>query len=137
MTKIKILIIGAGIAGLAAAQDLIHNGFDVTILEARSRLGGRIYPDNSLGLTIGRGATWIHGIVGNPIANLAHQFHAPFAPMDVNRFYVYDRQGQKISTTDLKVANQKLDHLIEQAKQYALSASHDMALADALAKFID
>ncbi len=77
MTKPKILIIGAGIAGLAAAQDLIQSGFDVTILEARARSGGRICPDDSLGLTVGRGATWIHGMEGNPITNLAHQFHAP------------------------------------------------------------
>lgn len=41
--KVKILILGAGMAGLSAANHLIKNGCqDFKILEARSRVGGRI-----------------------------------------------------------------------------------------------
>ena len=39
----RILILGAGLAGLAAGHELAAAGFDVTILEARSRPGGRVY----------------------------------------------------------------------------------------------
>lgn len=39
----KIIIIGAGLAGLSAAHELTQLGHDVTILEARARPGGRIY----------------------------------------------------------------------------------------------
>lgn len=38
----KIIIIGAGLAGLAAGFELLKSGHDVTILEAQSRVGGRI-----------------------------------------------------------------------------------------------
>ena len=38
----RVLVIGAGLAGLAAATDLVDAGFDVTVLEARSRAGGRV-----------------------------------------------------------------------------------------------
>ena len=45
----------------------------VTVLEARDRIGGRIWTDRSLGLPLDLGASWIHGIRRNPVAALADQ----------------------------------------------------------------
>lgn len=39
----KVLVLGAGLAGLAAADHLMRNGYDVTVLEAQRRPGGRVY----------------------------------------------------------------------------------------------
>ena len=58
-----VLIIGAGAAGLAAARDIAAAGTQVTVLEARERIGGRIYThryDASL-LPIELGAEFVHG----------------------------------------------------------------------------
>jgi monoamine oxidase len=56
-----VLVLGAGVAGLAAAQRLQSEGFRVTVLEARSRIGGRVWTDRSSGLPIEMGAAWVHG----------------------------------------------------------------------------
>jgi monoamine oxidase len=39
----RVLVLGAGLAGLAAAMELDHAGYQVTVLEARTRPGGRVY----------------------------------------------------------------------------------------------
>ena len=42
MSKKKIVIIGGGIAGLCACLKLAHQGYDVTLLEKESQVGGKI-----------------------------------------------------------------------------------------------
>jgi monoamine oxidase len=58
-----VVVIGAGIAGLAAASKLGSAGFSVRILEARNRIGGRIFTtkDNASGMMVPLGAEFIHG----------------------------------------------------------------------------
>ncbi|RDC65181.1 flavin monoamine oxidase family protein [Adhaeribacter pallidiroseus] len=60
---IDVLIIGAGAAGLMAARELTKQGLQVTVLEARNRLGGRVYtqqPDN-FSIPVEAGAEFVHG----------------------------------------------------------------------------
>src|SRR5436190_1316235 len=38
----RVVVVGAGVAGLAAARELSNAGLRVAVLEARSRVGGRI-----------------------------------------------------------------------------------------------
>jgi monoamine oxidase len=63
----RVLVIGAGMAGLVAARLLHDTGFPVTVLEARRRLGGRIWTDHRLGIPCDLGGSWIHGADYNPL----------------------------------------------------------------------
>lgn len=58
----SIIVIGAGASGLAAAYMLTDEGYNVTVLEARNRVGGRAFSDYSLApYPIEMGAEFIHG----------------------------------------------------------------------------
>src|SRR2546421_210884 len=61
--RADVLIIGAGAAGLAAARELGRAGFGVIVLEARARLGGRIYTkhENNEAAPVELGAEFVHG----------------------------------------------------------------------------
>jgi len=69
----KICVIGAGVSGLRAARLLAAAGFEITVLEARDRIGGRIHQSSRFGLPVDLGASWIHGTQGNPIVDLAEK----------------------------------------------------------------
>ncbi len=58
-----VLIVGAGAAGLAAAHELSVKGFNVLVLEARNRIGGRIntHFDSESPAPIEFGAEFVHG----------------------------------------------------------------------------
>ncbi|KAL3639100.1 hypothetical protein CASFOL_017007 [Castilleja foliolosa] len=61
--KKNIIVVGAGPAGLAAASHLQRQGFTVTVLEARSRIGGRVFTDrSSLSVPVDLGASIITGV---------------------------------------------------------------------------
>ncbi len=58
----RVIVIGAGISGLTAASKLQAKGFDVTVLEARDRIGGRIWTDRTfVDFPIEHGAEFVHG----------------------------------------------------------------------------
>lgn len=70
------IVIGAGLAGLAAARTLTDAGVAVTVVEASEHLGGRAAVDSSLGFDVHLGGAWLHGHIGHPLAPhvaVAHQ----------------------------------------------------------------
>lgn len=69
----SVIIIGAGMAGAMAASRLRSQGVRVTVVEARNRIGGRIWSDRSWGAPVEMGASWIHALNDNPMVQLANQ----------------------------------------------------------------
>jgi monoamine oxidase len=73
-----VVIVGAGAAGIAAAQTLIAGGKRVQVIEAAPRIGGRCFTDvATFGVAFDRGAAWLKGGERNPLAGFArlHRFH--------------------------------------------------------------
>ena len=96
-----VLVIGAGIAGLAAAKKLKDKGFTVIVIEAQEKIGGRLRTDRSLGIAFDEGASWIHGPNGNPITKLASQAGATTYLTDDDNLAVFDNNGTAYSDTFL------------------------------------
>lgn len=57
----SVVVIGGGIAGLGAANELLQHGCTVSVLEAKDRFGGRIHTIREGGLPVELGAEFVHG----------------------------------------------------------------------------
>jgi monoamine oxidase len=77
------IIIGGGIAGLVAAHHLTQAGLHVTLLEARDRLGGRIYTESTGEFPVELGAEFVHGRPDEILA-IAAEGATPIVPVQGN-----------------------------------------------------
>lgn len=93
----SVIVIGAGMAGAAAARALADAGVDVIVLEARDRIGGRVHADRSWGAPVELGAAWIHGMTGNPMTTLAGDEGLPLVRTDYDDDVVRDTKTGRIS----------------------------------------
>jgi hypothetical protein len=115
-TQPSVIVIGAGFAGLAAADEMHALGCKVTVIEARDRIGGRCWTDKSLdGRVVDLGAGWIHGVNGNPIAELARRLNVDLCHIDPD-MVMNDASGKPVPMEeDLKV-ERLFNDMLEDAK---------------------
>ncbi len=97
----RVCVIGAGMAGMGAARDLVDAGREVEVFEARDRIGGRTWTDHSLGLPMDMGASWIHGPKGNPLTELAKSQGAVRVKTDYDDVYGLTPSGEAVAYDDI------------------------------------
>lgn len=107
------VVIGAGFAGLAAAYKLKNAGWNVTVLEARDRIGGRVFSHKFAGtdLICELGAEWV-GESHERIKALCHDFNIPLQKHQFEDYLLRDgrvsRPGQWGFSPQAKAAFEKL-----------------------------
>ncbi|MFE1646940.1 flavin monoamine oxidase family protein [Microbacterium sp. P01] len=129
MSEVDTIIVGAGVAGLTAARLLAGEGRSVIVLEARDRIGGRVWTDRTDGLVTDLGASWIHGIDDSPVADAARAFGLPTMEFTVGGYQpdsrpiaYYDPAGQRLDAA--ATARYVADiHAVDAALVGAIAAS--------------
>ena len=107
------VVIGAGLAGLAAAYKLKNAGWNVTVLEARDRIGGRVFShkDQQSGLVCELGAEWV-GESHERIKALCRDFNIPLQKHQFEDFLLRDgrvyRPGEWGFSPQAKTAFEKM-----------------------------
>ncbi len=131
-SKQKVIVIGAGIAGLTAAKYLQERGCDVEVLEARSRIGGRIWTDESMGDPIDFGASWIHGFRHNPITKIAKEAKISLKHSEYDNIGLYDEKGLRLTQEKLQAVVKNGRQLLRRAQHYANRQSTDISTGQAI-----
>lgn len=138
----RIIVIGAGIAGLAAARELHHAGHEVIVLEARDRIGGRVYTDRSRpDEPVDLGAAWIHGTEGNPITQLAAHCGAQTISTNSSSWWTWDTNGKMLATKDEVALWDAFDELLEKLRalrnQRMAMQMDDISIAEAVDEVLE
>ena len=126
-----VLIIGAGVAGLAAARELSRANFKVIVVEARDRIGGRVYTHDSVEL----GAEFIHGRPAC-LLDIVERAHLKLSVVQ-NRHW-YFRQG-KLATSnefwsDIEYVMKEMKKVERDESFSEFLKEHDLGPAEPLAK---
>lgn len=71
---VDVLVVGGGLAGLSAANRVLDAGRSAVVLEAKPRLGGRMFAVSTpSGAVVDMGAAWLHGAAENPLSPIASE----------------------------------------------------------------
>ncbi|MGO3147789.1 MAG: flavin monoamine oxidase family protein [Leucobacter sp.] len=94
MQSVDVVVIGAGFAGLTASRELSHAGYNVLILEARDRIGGRTWTDHRLGHDVELGANWVHWVQPHVWAEMTRYGRSIERSPAAEEAYWHDAGGQ-------------------------------------------
>ncbi|RDX79746.1 putative polyamine oxidase 2, partial [Mucuna pruriens] len=144
----SVIVIGAGMAGIAAARALHDASFQVVLLESRERIGGRIHTDYSFGFPVDLGASWLHGVSNeNPLASVIGRLGLPLyrTSGDNSVLYDHDLESYALFDTDGKQVPQELvtkvgeifETILQETDKIRQEFSEDMSVLRGLSIVFD
>jgi monoamine oxidase len=120
---VKVAVVGAGLAGLAAADALARSGAEVVVLEARDRVGGRVWSQPFAGGVAERGAEFVFEsdvVLRATAERLGLRFYRKGTLYGARE----PRGGEQASTAEVEAAAQSLRaHSPQESVAEALAAS--------------
>ncbi len=135
-SRYDVIVIGAGTAGISAAAQLKQTSKDILILEARNRIGGRIWSEITPKGIVDLGASWIEGITNNPIYAKAKQHNIKLVSTDLEYYSIYNHESQALSDEQhlkIKHLNNEFDHFLDHREFYY---KKDRSLEEAIKDYV-
>ncbi|XP_069154734.1 protein FLOWERINGUS D-like [Solanum lycopersicum] len=134
-SKGRVIVIGAGLAGLAAARQLMLFGFEVIVLEGRKRAGGRVYTKKMEGgnkiAAADLGGSVLTSTLGNPLGVLARQLSYTLHTVR-DRCPLYHADGTPVDEYLDKKVEVAYNELLEKASKVRQDLSPIISLGEAL-----
>ncbi|CAN0897442.1 Polyamine oxidase 2 [Linum grandiflorum] len=138
----SVIVIGGGMAGLAAARALSDASFQVVVLESRDRIGGRVHTDFSFGFPLDLGASWLHGVSDeNPLAPLIGRLGLPLYRTsgdnsvlydhDLESYALFDMEGNQVPQELVTKVGEAFEEILAQAVKVREEQDTDMSIQKA------
>lgn len=139
----SVIVIGGGMAGIAAARALHDASFQVILLESRNRIGGRVCTDYSFGFPVDLGASWLHGVCEeNPLAPIIGRLGLPLYRTsgdnsvlydhDLESYALFDMDGNQVPQELVTKVGEAFESILEEANRVRTENSEDMSIFRAL-----
>ncbi|KAF8861745.1 FAD/NAD(P)-binding domain-containing protein [Acephala macrosclerotiorum] len=143
ITKPHVGIVGAGVSGLRCAEVLLNHGFQVTILEARDRIGGRVQigcirqalcPSRLL-VRLSNTSLQSGGEGRHPIIDIARKTNTPLHAWN-DKQNIFDTSGKLLPAEKSDKFSSLLWQWIEEAFKYSTEKGDDIPESESLFDFI-
>ncbi|EPS67202.1 hypothetical protein M569_07574, partial [Genlisea aurea] len=139
----SVIVVGAGIAGIAAANALRDASFQVTVVESRDRIGGRVHTDYSFGFPVDLGASWLHGVCKeNPLASVIGRLGLPLYRTsgdnsvlydhDLESYALFDMEGNQVPQDLVTKIGETFEKILEETSLIRQEFTEDMSIERAI-----
>lgn len=137
-----VIVIGSGFGGIAAARALYDASVQVTVLESRDRIGGRVCTDYTFGFPVDLGASWLHGVCNeNPLAPLIGRLGLPLYRTsgdnsvlydhDLESYALYDMDGNKVPAEVVIKVGEAFEEILKEADKVRDEHNEDISIKQA------